>query len=522
MAKKPTTRRRTSSSQGEVHRPARHRGLGIALKFAIPISLFIAALVSSLGWILYDHVETALNEDIDRAGVFAAKALAAPDWAIADNTKRLRGMLTDKVEEVAIWELRGNKVALVATATGAKALPITRYKGSRNLDDVLVERGLIETKNDRKVTYRSFRHAITNPENDREAIGFVQVFLSEEAIENDLNAISRFIIVFCLLGITLGIALCFFVAGRITTPIKALISDISEVARGRLDHRTRVRTRDEVGVLANAFNEMTQGLEDGMRAKKDLSSKEHQEHIAQEIQEKLFPKTLPDLSGMTLDAVFESGHQISGDLFDVLPLGENRTGMLLMTASGHGVPAAIILAMARSVYRAVALDFKDSPAGALKRINALFSPDLRRGMYVTAIYAIVDAETGMLRVASAGHKMPMLHYVRARDSLSRVHPGGIAMGLDTGPIFDRSLQEAEVQGVAGDEFVLSTSGILDFRLSGGEPLGEQRFFKAVFSTAKSGTSRLAHQVLARIQAHADDEPEDVDITIVSLRIGAED
>ncbi|MCB1282595.1 MAG: SpoIIE family protein phosphatase [Salinibacterium sp.] len=517
MAGRSKTSRGKTGSIGELHRPRRPQGSGIAMKFAVPVSLIVTVFMAGLGVVTYMSTRRALEESIDRAGTLAASALAAPDWAIKDNTDRLQGLLTESVAEVVIWEFGsdGNQV-LVATATGSDKLPISKFAGSRNLGKALVERGRITQKDGEEVTYRSFRREISAPGGGSKKIAAVQVFLSEAAIERELASLLYSILGFCLVGIIAGVALCVMIAKSVTNPIHALIRDVGEVAKGNLKHRTHAHSKDEIGVLAESFDEMTRGLAEGMQAKADLTTKEHQEHIAQEIQEKLFPDTVPEISGYHSDAVFESGDEISSDLFDFVDLGEERTGLLLLSASGRGVPAAIILAMARSVFRAVTAESTTSPAATLRRINALFSKDLRRGMYVTAMYAIHDARTHQVTLASAGHKMPALHFQSEKGGLGRNHPNGIAMGLDKGPVFDKSLEESQIAMNPGDSLLLGTSGITELLLENGEALGEPRFFKTVLTVAKTGTASLASEVAAKLEPHLGPDSGEADTTLLSL------
>ena len=262
---------------------------------------------------------------------------------------------------------------------------------------------------------------------------------------------------------------------------------------------------------------MAQGLEEGEAAKESLLSKEHEEQIAIEIQEKLFPRTLPRIDQADVKAVFEPASDISADLFDFIQTDQGKTGLLIMTASGKGIPAAIVLAMARSVFRAVGPG-NEEPAETLRRINALFAPDLRRGMYVTALYVVYDSTNKTARVASAGHKLPAIHHVAADDLLCRVHPAGIAMGLDKGPVFDKSITESEVQLAPGDSILIGSAGITQLHLSSGEPIGEQRFFKLALGALRADPTTAAHKIVGRIDEHVDASKIEADIALVTLSI----
>lgn len=509
-------KRKTTTGGAEIHRPRKPRGLGIAMKFAMPVSIATILVVGVLGFTVHSNAKTALNDQINSAGVFAAAALAAPDWQNEDNTKRLGELLTQGVEEVVIWEknAKGEDV-LVANATNRDELPITHKEDLDPVAGTKMTRGELVNADGKRVPYRSFRKSIFAPDNQNKAIAAVQVFLSEEKIESELDSITQKIILFSVLGIALGLITCFAVAGTVTKPLQRLIGDIRAVAGGNLQHRTKPHSKDEIGVLAETFDEMTRGLEEAVHLREDLSSKEHDEHIAQEIQEKLFPAELPAIPDCSVDAVYEAAGEISSDLFDFLDLEHGRTGLLVLSASGRGVPAAIVLAMARSVFRAVAPGI-ESPAEALRRINALFSPDLRRGMYVTACYAIYDESSHAVTVASAGHQMPVLHHDAERDALGRVHPGGIAMGLDKGPVFDRSLEETSFEVTPGSTVLLGTGGVFGLKLKSGEEVGDQRFFKAALGAMKARPEIAARHLVEKIDANLADDAGEFDVTVVSI------
>ncbi len=243
-----------------------------------------------------------------------------------------------------------------------------------------------------------------------------------------------------------------------------------------------------------------------------LAEKEHQVSIASEVQERLFPKQLPDSPGLVIDARNRLAGDLSSDLFDVVQLEDGRIGVLVMTSSGRGIPAVLVLSMARAIFRSRAV-LAPSPIEALRTVNALLAPDLRRGLYVSALYALIDPATGAGSLASAGQRMPALHFVLASGGLRRIQTSGIAMGLDKGPVFDRSLSEAQFQLAPGDRLVVSTEGILHLTDNGGEALGEDQVLKLVLGACKKGAS--AEAILAAVAARLGPAPGDHDVTLVT-------
>jgi serine phosphatase RsbU (regulator of sigma subunit) len=519
MTAQPARKSESKSQAPLVDKASNRRrfGGGIAMKFILPTGFVITTMMVVLGMVLYGGAASALEASIQESGIFAASAAATPDWGKPDNRERLKSILTDRVEDVIIWEVAetgGEK--FIASATGRSQLVMADDRaGPQAAPGIAVRRGRMKNTRDEWIPYRSFKKAITAAATGK-TIGSVEVLLSEEAIERDLRGLMTTSIVVTVIGIILAIGVAYFVAGRITRPLIDLIGDVEIVTQGDFKHRTRARTNDEVGMLAETFDRMTRELAAGIDMKADLDRKKHQEQIAQEIQEKLLPQSLPEIPGLAIDAVFERSGEISGDLFDYVEVSPRHTGLLVMSASGHGVPAAIVLAMARSVFRAVAKS-SVSPAETLRRINALIAPDLRRGMYVTAVYLVYDRDAHTVQIANAGHKMPVLHFERAQKKLARVHPNGIAVGLDKGPVFDKSLEEAALELAAGDALLIGTAGIFGVTLADGAALGDQRYYKVALAVLGSGAAGAAEPIVAKVDANAAQTERETDVTIVGLR-----
>jgi serine phosphatase RsbU (regulator of sigma subunit) len=109
--------------------------------------------------------------------------------------------------------------------------------------------------------------------------------------------------------------------------------------------------------------------------------------------------------------------------------------------------------------------------------------------------------------------VPALHFIAARGGLARVQPDGIALGLDRGPVFERSLVPASLNLAAGDALILATEGAYKLPGGDGQPIGETGFLKAVLAAAKSGVSGLPERILHAL-AGKQRAPTD-DVTLVT-------
>lgn len=548
---------------------------GLAPKFTIPVSIALSLVIVAMGFVVYGATAESLEKEINKNGIFAARLAASPEidsWdegyntsqdlirrlaaieaALAEaggrfgpdasaaatedekrvlkeiekydssqknaNIKRLRGLLSQGALD--LWIISGGQ-KLKASAAGR---PSPQFREHRTIPfedspESRIVSGVYNVgKPDGEVwePARFFTHPIKD--RDGKSMGQATVVFSERGLRTDLDDLRSDIIMFCVIGVLVCGAVAFVSSKTITAPLGALLQDINAVAGGDLQHKTRMRSRDEIGVLAATFEQMTRNLASAEQMRVTLAEKEHQVLLAQEIQERLFPRKLPAVPGMALDAANRLAEDLSADLFDVIVRDDGRLGILVMTSSGRGFPAAIVLSMARALFRARGAA-QPSAAETLRAINSLLSPDLRRGFYVSALYALIDPATGAGVLASAGHRVPALHYVAAGQGLRKLQTSGIAMGLDKGPVFDRSLAELAFTLAPGDRLIVATEGAFLLRDAQDQPLGEDAFLKLVLAAAKKGAS--AEALLSSLSTRLGAKPGEHDITLFSAaRSGGE-
>jgi serine phosphatase RsbU (regulator of sigma subunit) len=550
-------------------RAVRKMRMSLATKFTLPVVALLSLVVILFGLVVYAHMANALDDELDTNGLLAASLAASPEidsWernyntignlrnrlaAIESELEIARGSFAQgsepsrSGEEAAIRKklekfdeeqriynqnrlnrlrtergaldvlIMARSTGLVASASGtdeARLRPVWR----QTVGNTVIESGEFTRGRDKPEPARAFTSAIVNRKG--EEVGTATVVFSERSLEDQLSQLRWWIVVFCVAGVVLCAAAGWLTAKLITRPLRDLLEDIETVAAGNLDHRTPSTTSDEIGVLASSFDSMTRNLAAAEMMRQDLVQKDHEVKIAQEVQERLFPEVLPRRAGILLEAHNRLAGALSSDLFDVHELEDGRILVLVMTASGRGIPAAIVLSMARSLARA-AVQRNPEPRNLLLELNRLLAPDLKRGFFVSVMCALIDPVQGHTVVASAGHRVPALHYVAQKSGLAKIQPDGIALGLDRGPVFERSLVPVSLNLAEGDALVLATEGAL--QASGGSAADETTFLKTVLGAAKQGASGLAERIVAAISAKAKDSPATQDLTVVTAaRTGA--
>jgi len=140
---------------------------------------------------------------------------------------------------------------------------------------------------------------------------------------------------------------------------------------------------------------------------------EHELRVARSIQQAALPKEVPTLEGWQITPYYQPAREVGGDFYDFLELEDGRLGVVVGDATGKGVPAALVMASARSMLRAVA-QASYSPGDVLRRVNDPMVSDIPTNMFVTCFYAILEPKSGHLVYANAGHDLPTCNMVMRR------------------------------------------------------------------------------------------------------------
>lgn len=344
------------------------------------------------------------------------------------------------------------------------------------------------------------------------------VLLRERAIENKLFDITLSFFGMTFVFIVFGAAVSFFVTKRMTSPITALVRDIEVVASGDFDHRTKATTHDEIGLLARTVDGMTRSLKEAQDLERQNLALRHDVSVASEIQSKLLPEKIPAVTGFEIDVFHRGTTDVGGDYYDFVPLEGGKMALVVSGLSGRGVPAAMLSTMARSLIRAE-MERSTSPGEILRRVNRSLHRDIRKGMYVTIICAVLDPEAKKLVVANAGHNA-MLVFRGSLAKADEIHPDGIALGLDSGPIFDKTLKEETIDLAAADRVVLFTEGAFKTANAAGEEFGLERLVEMLGQNAKMNSSALVNIIGGRIDRFRGDAPMNRDVTLVTLKVTA--
>src|SRR5215207_1412544 len=239
---------------------------------------------------------------------------------------------------------------------------------------------------------------------------------------------------------------------------------------------------------------------------------EQELQLARSIQQASLPKEVPSLQGWQISPYYHPAREVGGDFYDFHLLSEDRLGVVVGDATGKGVPAALVMASARSMLRAVA-QVSESPGDVLRRVNDSLVADIPPNMFVTCFYAILDPESANLRYANAGHDLPYLH--RLSGEAEELRARGMPLGLMPG----MSYEEKQTVLDAGEVALFYSDGLVEAHDPKGEMFGFPRL-RTLISEHGEDLS-LGDLLLEELHFFVGEgwEQED-DITLLTLRRSA--
>jgi len=264
--------------------------------------------------------------------------------------------------------------------------------------------------------------------------------------------------------------------------------------------------RDSSGQLLGAI-ESVRDMTSIRKAEKTLEQSRAELRIASDIQRSFLPERVPPVRGFDLAATSISAMEVGGDFYDFIP-GNERMGMVIADVSGKSIPAALFMALSRTIVRANATHHEKGTE-VLQDANDMISADSRSGMFVTLFYGVLDEQTKSLVYANAGHPPPLLMR-RGEDRFRALEVTGIALGVVEGMKYE----ERQIDLLPGDILVLYTDGVNEAINDREEQYGLARLCRTVRGSRDLNAQGILDAILKDIALFAGDQAQFDDITMI--------
>jgi sigma-B regulation protein RsbU (phosphoserine phosphatase) len=215
---------------------------------------------------------------------------------------------------------------------------------------------------------------------------------------------------------------------------------------------------------------------------------EYEFHLARQIQQTFLPEKLPEFEDWGLAAYWRPARQVGGDFYDVFQLPNGELGLIIADVSDKGIPAALFMAVTRTLLRAVILE-NTSPGWVLQRINDLLIPENKQGMFVTIVYAVLCPESGSLTYANAGHNPPFIISTKGLE-IEGLHRTGMALGIVENAI----IQERVIKLQESDCVLFYTDGITEAVSQEQDLFGDDRLRSVLIENFKSPAENIVKSI----------------------------
>jgi serine phosphatase RsbU (regulator of sigma subunit) len=238
---------------------------------------------------------------------------------------------------------------------------------------------------------------------------------------------------------------------------------------------------------------------------------ERELQVAREVQASLLPRETPQVPGWEFAAHWQPAHQVAGDYYDFMPGNGGQLGLVIADVSDKGMPAALFMALTRSIVRA-SVDRAPSPADGIAHANRLVCADSTGGMFVTLFYALLDAEAGEITYVNAGHNPPLLCRAE-QNQLTELTRTGMAMGV----MADSLYEQRTVHLNPGDLVLLYTDGVTDATGAHGREFGTERLRGVIADQCRGSAAEIVAALEQAMGDFAGSTAPFDDVTIVVLK-----
>ncbi len=239
--------------------------------------------------------------------------------------------------------------------------------------------------------------------------------------------------------------------------------------------------------------------------------------VARHIQSSFLPESSPSLSGWELATIWRSAREVAGDFYDFVPLHadgegskakEGRIGVVIADVADKGVPAALFMALSRTLVRTMAIAGR-SPAPTARQANNLILADARSDLFVTLLYAILEPDSGDIIFVNAGHMPPIV--VRANDgSIEEPRTHGMAVGV----LYDVEYEDQEAHLEPGDLLLLYTDGVVEATDTKRQMFGRDRLRDVASKNRAESAADLAARISDAVDTFVGDAPQFDDFTLL--------
>jgi sigma-B regulation protein RsbU (phosphoserine phosphatase) len=306
----------------------------------------------------------------------------------------------------------------------------------------------------------------------------------------------------------------FVLTRRITNAVADLYQATQFVKTGDFSHRIKMKQRDQLGELGESFNQMTGSIGTLIEEQNKRQRLENEIFIAREVQNQLFPSTLPSVPGVEIEAICKAARSVSGDYYDFIQLSPTHIAIAIADISGKGISAALLMASLQAALRSQLLaegTERLSTAELVSRLNKHLVRNTGDDRFATFFIAVYDSATRTLRYTNAGH-LPA--FLICHGTSERLDKGGMVLGV----MEDYVYEEGSLM-VGPDSLLIGYSdGLIEPENVYGEEFGIRRLEQAAVHVQAAAPLMVAESLMAAAEEWAGTPEQADDMTVIVARL----
>ncbi|MBR4480305.1 MAG: SpoIIE family protein phosphatase [Prevotella sp.] len=284
---------------------------------------------------------------------------------------------------------------------------------------------------------------------------------------------------------------------------------------GAFDFATKPIDLDDLSVTIEKAIEQIQYIKTMQQEHNQLESIKGDLAVAREIQQAILPRIFPpfpeNAEELDIAASMNAAKDVGGDFYDFFRIDEDRIGFVIADVSGKGVPAAIFMAVSRTLIRATGIRGV-VPSECITYSNELLAKESANFMFVTVFYGIYNIKTGEVTYTNAGHNPP---YLMKADGTIEQLP--LSKDIVVGALDDFQFSEETLQLEHGDTLLLYTDGVTEAINVNNEEFGEKRLEDTLKDVAHQNCQQIIDAVKENVSSFAGEAEQSDDITLLAIK-----
>src|SRR6266849_5168827 len=329
-----------------------------------------------------------------------------------------------------------------------------------------------------------------------------------------------YVIFFILLGIVFvlveaaALATGIVLTRRITRAVADLYRGTQYVQAMDFSHRVQIERRDQLGELGESFNRMTGSISQLIEEENKRRRLENEISIAREVQNQLFPSTLPSVPGVEIEAICKAARSVSGDYYDFIQLSPTHIAIAIADISGKGISAALLMASLQAALRSQMLVEGSeclSMVELVSRLNKHLVRNTGDDRFATFFIAIYDSATRTLRYTNAGH-LPA--FLICNGNAEQLDKGGMVLGV----VEDYVYEEGTLTVGSGALLIGYSDGLIETENVYGEEFGIRLLQEAAVRLHGAAPLMVAESLMAAAEEWAGTPEQADDMTVIVARL----